>query len=227
MRNSESFSRCTVGLDPPVVLFHDAVGDGQTQTRAFAHVLGGEEGFEHAGHDLRLHAVAVVADDDHRLIGGHARHDRYTPPALRILRPDSLGSVRQDVHEDLVELAGVALHRWQCAQVHFDLHLVAQLGSQHGQGAAQAFVEVGGLQVAFIQAREVAQATDDLRRAAGTLFNAAQDVSPISLMVSSMPSCFSFSMIALILGLRCRWRDSPGALPASHQGCGARVECCW
>src|ERR1700741_1769315 len=44
------------------VLLHDAVGNGKPEPRALAHLLGGEERLEDAGHDLGRDAGAVVLE---------------------------------------------------------------------------------------------------------------------------------------------------------------------
>src|SRR3954471_9487798 len=97
-----SLARRAVHLDVAAVALDDAVHDGEAEARALAHVLGGEEGVEDAGQDVRGDARAVVADRDPGPLGGGVPHDADGPSALA----QGLGGVGQQVHQHLVDLAG-------------------------------------------------------------------------------------------------------------------------
>src|SRR5436309_10213175 len=62
--------RTRFGANPAVVLAHDAVGDGETESRSLPHRLGGKEGIEDTGEMLVSDARSGVR---------HAKHDQLPP----------------------------------------------------------------------------------------------------------------------------------------------------
>ena len=83
--------------------------DRQAEARAFADVLGGEERIEDARQHVGRDARAVVGDlDDRPCRRSRAVVTRIVP---RSVAPDQrLRGVGEQVHEHLVDLAGVAAH---------------------------------------------------------------------------------------------------------------------
>ena len=57
-----SFAGFTLNRDVAVVLLHNAVDDGETETRPFSEFLCGEEGVEYLFHDIGRDAGARIAD---------------------------------------------------------------------------------------------------------------------------------------------------------------------
>ena len=102
----------------------DPVDDGQAQTRALARRLGGEKGLEDLVPDLRGDAATGVGElQDHAFaMPGGTAGDGDHPGAAH-----GVGGVKEQVGEDLLELAGVPDDlRQPGVQVLFDLDIVEE-----------------------------------------------------------------------------------------------------
>ena len=149
----------TIYIDPALVLLDDAKDGRQTETRAFASILGGEERFKDARKVFGGNAEAGVAD-------GQA-HERASPGAVE-LRADrfikvSSGSlndepaafghgvagIHREIQQHLIQHAGVGMdaHRLQGkSELHLDIG--TQNAAQHvghpGDGLVQ--IQIAQLQ---------------------------------------------------------------------------------
>ena len=138
------------------MLLDDAVADAQAQAGPLPYGLGGEEGLEDALQVLFRNPDAVVFDLD--FDGPVARAGPDPDVSLVLNRMECVG---QQVHEDLVELARVALDLGNVAvlPVNFDpvLVLIAQEVERHLQRGVQ--IDLGDC--VRIHARESSQVGDD------------------------------------------------------------------
>src|SRR5262249_58928329 len=101
-------------VDPAAVFLHDAIGDGEAESRAFAERLPGEEGIEDRGDLVLRDPPAAVGDREHRIAPRMAAHrvvvsDLARADADRHLRSPvaRLDRVDDDVRDDLLQLARV------------------------------------------------------------------------------------------------------------------------
>src|SRR3970282_1479807 len=97
------FPRFALYPERAPVVRGDAVGDGEPETRSHAHPLGGVAGVENARERFLANAVAVVAHSHHHRVALAKALDVDTALAL-----DGLYGVDDEVHEHLVQLAGIA-----------------------------------------------------------------------------------------------------------------------
>jgi hypothetical protein len=140
-------------VDVALALGDDAVHGRQTETGSLADLLGREEGLEDAGPHLGGHAMARVRHRQHHvaacLHGWQApaglvveRHvgrlDRQ-PPASR----HRVTGIDGEVHEDLVDLPGVALHLPEVlVQDGHQLDVLPDHAPQHLLGLADGRIQI-------------------------------------------------------------------------------------
>src|SRR5437762_2562539 len=105
MRTTSGFSSATraLQLDVAAVAGHQRVRDGEPEPRSLAHRLGREEGLEDALAELRRDPRTAVGDLDE-----HAAVLCIRSQADFALSFDRLYRVRQEIHEDLVDLSRIA-----------------------------------------------------------------------------------------------------------------------
>src|SRR6185295_4513436 len=105
-------------LDPALVLFHDAVNRSQSESRALADFLGGEEGFEDTTKRLPAHPTARIAYVQANILAGprvrtvlrvrfihvhESCRDRKSASAWH-----GVAGIDGEVHDHLLDHAGVA-----------------------------------------------------------------------------------------------------------------------
>ncbi len=100
---------------------------------------------------------------------------------------DGLGGVHQQVQEHLVELAGVARHQGQLAEVAHHLRLVLQLVPGHLQGRFQARVQVRRAASAVLGAGEVLEVQRDVAHPLGALLRLGQQAVQVPQHVVDVP----------------------------------------
>src|SRR5580765_7348186 len=145
--------------DLPAVLRDDLIADRETEPRALADGLGGEERIEDPAKGLGRHARPRVDDIDHRhgpltsRLDGDRAHSR-----------DGLGGVGEHVQEDLVDLRPDTFHRAERSVLPNDRDPILQQVVQQGQARVELLVEVHRLPHVVRGPGEHPQVADDLAR---------------------------------------------------------------
>ena len=105
----------------------DLIADGESESGAFSDRLSGEEGIKHARLDLSRDSTAVVLNPDLEVIltdigvGGNDDRGMGLEGCVRV---ECIDAIAEEVHDDLVELAGKTGDRAMCAVVFMDLNRV-------------------------------------------------------------------------------------------------------
>jgi hypothetical protein len=68
---------------------------------------------------------------------------------------DCLGAIAQNIHENLVELRGIALHLWNGAEIFDHLNAIFQFTSQQLQCVLQTLMKIHSLKLRLLQPREI------------------------------------------------------------------------
>ena len=146
----------------PAALACEAIDLAETQTRALADRLGGEEGFEDAGNDVGRHARAVVRHRHADIVAGGEVRDlarsHGTGTGLNrdtALVADRVAGVDHEVEQGRLELGGVNVDPCAAAlQLEFELHRLADGAAQQGLALADLGVEIHRLGAQRLPARE-------------------------------------------------------------------------
>ena len=108
--------------DRPIVRFHNAVHNRQSQTRAFAGRLSCEEWLKNPSQGRLIHSATGVTDGHARIkagpqprLRGGLRHVDWTPLQLYFKTPGPslhrMAGIGPEVHKDLMDLGRVREHR--------------------------------------------------------------------------------------------------------------------
>ena len=98
-----TFSKLAGNIDRTGAVSNDSVGDGQADSHACTHSLGGKAGLENAAKVLLWNSFAGIANLDHSKAIFFVCSDIDSSLSL-----DRLPGIDEQVHVDLVELADVA-----------------------------------------------------------------------------------------------------------------------
>ena len=99
-----------------VMLNHDLITDGQTQTRALPNGLGGEKGVKQVGTNLGANTISVVDDVNNdsvcSLASSQRNGGRIAAVGVREFgaESDRVDGIAQQIHENLIELACIAIN---------------------------------------------------------------------------------------------------------------------
>ena len=103
--NTLPFCGVLVTMDPAAMLLDDAVADAQAQAGPLSHRFGREERLKDPLEMLFGNADAVVLDLD---FNGSIERPRPDPDIAPVV--DRLEGIQEQVHQDLVQLARIALN---------------------------------------------------------------------------------------------------------------------
>ena len=145
----------TFDLDAPPMLLYDAMANGQAESGTFAYILGSKEGFKDAFAHFFGNASACVTDSDFDFIG-EGKCDQMNQTSLR----HGLNGIGDEVHEDLIQFAGIAFDLRDFAIVLEQIDVVQTIFQQR-EGRIQPIVEVKSLPVAIIQSGKGTETPDD------------------------------------------------------------------
>ena len=142
------------------VFLNEVKRNGKAQSGAFAHLFGSKKRFENPVQFILRNTAAGIGDiDDDNL---------PLPSGFNFDLPlffDGLGRVDQKVHEDLVELAGVAHGLGDLSIGLFHGGLVLQFVPDDVESAFQPLIEIRQRVLRFIQSGEAFQILDNLLQA--------------------------------------------------------------
>ena len=155
------------------MFLHDAVDDRETQSGAYAHRLGGEEGIENARGNLRRNPRAIIAHLEGHPPRGDASRAHSDPAAAAALLDGLLG-VHQQIEHHLLQLVGIRQgeRKFPVQFQHYGYILYLELVTAQGQGALDNFVQVHRLALRFFPAGKQQQIFDDSSGALGLFKNA-------------------------------------------------------
>jgi hypothetical protein len=144
--------------------------------------LGGEEGVEDAILDVRRDPLAAVLDDQLGIVAGLELAERFrfadfsdsgVHAELATAR-HGIAGVDDEVHDDLLELAGVQMNRATCVQLRAQLDVLGDQAMQHFLELADRLVEVQQLWVADLSSAEGEQLTRQSTSSLGAAFDLLQ-----------------------------------------------------
>src|SRR5207245_346584 len=154
-------ARLRVEGDPPTVLLHDPLADGESQARPLPLALGGEERLEHVRGDFLRHSRPRVRDTHGDAVALRLRG--HPDPATRGVAGDGLVRIIDEVHEHLLDLIAVHFDVGQ-PRLHLEggLDLVRhQLVAQQRQRRLEDRADRLSLALALLAAGERQQVLDD------------------------------------------------------------------
>src|SRR5580704_1736581 len=150
----ESGSAAQLAEDPDVAatLLDDSVDPGKPEPGAFC-AFGGEEGFEDVGLSFYVHAHAGVADSQHHVF---ARLKGRVNAGVFVVEGDvggldcefsagghGVAGIDGEVHDDLLDLAGIGAHRAETRARHHDqVDVFANHAVEHFQVFGDDAVEI-------------------------------------------------------------------------------------
>ena len=162
-------------IDLAIVLFNNLVANGETQPRPDTDTFCGETGVKNLRKVFGINTGAGIGDrNSHRVTFPGGLNGNRTAFG------DCLRCIDKKVHEDLIETVGVTLDRWQVSILFLHLNPSLKLMLGDRQRTVDAFVNIGFLEVRFINTSEILEAANNrnkaLRGQGRVLTKVAQDL---------------------------------------------------
>ena len=165
-----------VNIDPALVLLDDSENGGQSQPRAFAHALGGEERFKNSRQIFGGYAATGVAHAQARITTGSRMHRLRGGDFVKFHsggfddESSALGhgvaGIHREVHQDLIHHPGVRVDEQRCGRVvKLQTHVFAQDALEHFGDVDDDVVQIEVVRLQRLTPAEQEQLAGEIGRA--------------------------------------------------------------